>query len=197
MWCRSYWRSDGFLLPGTPPASPIGTDGDQPAFRCVIVYSGRGGIGIGAQRYDGLNALPTARHWSEEDPDPPSQSMPGAKYAYRSEAAGFGAAAYTLVRESYFDPARGAYYEWNSPDRPGRAVKRVMTMSTRQVWFPHWLPALLTAAPPALWIAARARSRTRQRRTARGLCPACGYDLRGTPGRCPECGTPTAASITA
>jgi hypothetical protein len=51
--------------------------------------------------------------------------------------------------------------------------------------FPHWSLALLLAMPPAL----RFRAATRERRIRRaGHCPNCGYDLRATPDRCPECG---------
>ena len=55
------------------------------------------------------------------------------------------------------------------------------------VEFPHWLPASAAAALPAARVWRRWRTR---RRLRVGVCPACGYDLRATPGRCPECGTP-------
>ena len=49
-----------------------------------------------------------------------------------------------------------------------------------------WLAAVL-ASPPAAWLVWRRRLRRAVRKQL-GLCPACGYDLRATPARCPECG---------
>lgn len=53
---------------------------------------------------------------------------------------------------------------------------------------PLWLLTTLFAAPPALWIRRRWRLLKRIRN---GGCLVCGYDLRATPERCPECGTIT------
>jgi len=51
-------------------------------------------------------------------------------------------------------------------------------------------PFTLTAVLPALWVIAYRR---RRRRFRAGLCRVCGYDLRASPGRCPECGTTSPA----
>jgi hypothetical protein len=56
------------------------------------------------------------------------------------------------------------------------------------VWFPFWLAVAAFAIIPSLRIAAIANRIRHKNRKRAGLCPSCGYDLRATPGRCPECG---------
>src|SRR4051812_17245159 len=50
---------------------------------------------------------------------------------------------------------------------------------------PYWSLAVVFGALSACWLRCLVR-RTRLR--AAGLCRICGYDLRATPNRCPECG---------
>jgi hypothetical protein len=57
--------------------------------------------------------------------------------------------------------------------------------------FPHWM-LLLATAVPASYSVCRFLLRCRVRRT--GQCVDCGYDLRATPERCPECGAAAAAT---
>jgi hypothetical protein len=64
---------------------------------------------------------------------------------------------------------------------PPRRFDEVM----REVTFPIWPIAVLIAIPPLMWLR---RLRRLRYRTRRGLCLACGYDLRGSAERCPECG---------
>ena len=66
---------------------------------------------------------------------------------------------------------------WPAP-APGDVVWRELRV-------PYWFLLLICAVAPVRR-AAKAISGTRLRRL--GLCPRCGYDLRATPGRCPECG---------
>ena len=58
------------------------------------------------------------------------------------------------------------------------------------VVFPLWSVAALFGVIPAV---AMVRKLQRRKHMAAGYCSQCGYDLRASPDRCPECGT--AASL--
>jgi hypothetical protein len=72
--------------------------------------------------------------------------------------------------------ARSAGFSWR--------YNRWNLWSNRQLTIPFWFLIGLTAVPAIvceIWI-------RRQRRRSVGFCEKCGYDLRATPERCPECG---------
>jgi hypothetical protein len=58
---------------------------------------------------------------------------------------------------------------------------------------PHWLLAALALALPSVVAIVRIRFALRKMRA--GFCAHCGYDLRATPERCPECGAVPAKAV--
>ena len=73
----------------------------------------------------------------------------------------------------------GFGYEFN-PSGPGMYPQVILGI-------PDWFGCLLLLVAPTLGLWRRHRLR---RRIAKGLCLTCGYDLRASTERCPECGTP-------
>lgn len=98
-----------------------------------------------------------------------------------------------LVWVSYPEEMSVLQPSWSSfkPDPPNAAF-RTFEFDPRppaRVVVPHWFVGGVLAVPAVtmIGVAWLARRRWAVRRK-RGLCAACGYDLRATPGRCPECG---------
>jgi hypothetical protein len=90
---------------------------------------------------------------------------------------------------------------WNidystAPHRRGFAILWVVYrhFSWRDGRYELWLQLPITAFMflfailPGFWITHFRRSLLAAKRTSRNLCSSCGYDLRATPNRCPECG---------
>jgi hypothetical protein len=88
-----------------------------------------------------------------------------------------------------------AVWVWGGFQRDQRIIIKRSDSSTVMIdlptgRFPHVLIHL--AAPVMLAVMVRSaisRHKRIARRLAAGLCPRCGCDLRGTPRRCPQCGT--------
>jgi hypothetical protein len=84
-------------------------------------------------------------------------------------------------------------FEWSSEQAP---IPQYGNPPTSEVWrtttvsIPNWSILALLAGPLVIAGIRWRRRRWIARQNAKGLCVKCGYDLRATPERCPECGRP-------
>ena len=88
----------------------------------------------------------------------------------------------TSYSKGLFDPELGWYAVGlhNLPDA-WRSDSKVGWYIRIRLWIPSLLFAIMT-----LWAVAPAYRRRKRKKL--GLCLKCGYDLRGSKDRCPECG---------
>jgi hypothetical protein len=86
------------------------------------------------------------------------------------------------------DPSQHTYlgFWWSSLWGPNSTTPTATT--TLVVIGPIWPLSAILAVVPTAWLVIRAKRRKATRRRIAGLCPICGYDLRATRNRCPECG---------
>jgi hypothetical protein len=83
--------------------------------------------------------------------------------------------------------AKGGGFAWVQLEAapPGKYTAPRLGTDGHIIVLPLWFLTLTFGAWPAM---ASVRWRRRRREARKGLCPRCGYDLRASPDRCPECG---------
>ena len=123
----------------------------------------------------GNGALVRAAVFAAASPVDPRTGLPAADLLSRPYGAAKGVAGHRL--------SNGGGFGLSLVRLPGPGAELGTVFWVAAV--PHWCLALFFAVLPARWLLKLIR---RRRTSLAGLCHQCGYDLRATPGRCPECG---------
>lgn len=132
-------------------------------YRYCVIYSGGGGIMLGYQRMWLAARPPSGVLYSVEE-DPEAASSPDPKRVEWIHVAGFG------FQRIQFLPGK----RWGAGSVSGMAIT-----------IPYWFLFGATGVPVGMAVR---RWWVRSGRREGSACRSCGYDLRATPGRCPECG---------
>jgi hypothetical protein len=174
LWVRSYWRWDHFIWKWEDGTGAVAIE------RQRQIYSMHGSVGIQRVSQEMVYAseerarevrqmLATQREFNWKKGKPAAPITPSNLW----ERIGFWSGLNTV----------------KLPNVDARSAQRQSRMLTI-TWFsvPHWFLGIPCSVPLLLWVRSYARAVASRRRLRQSLCPACGYDLRATPDRCPECG---------
>jgi hypothetical protein len=169
LWWRERSIGDTVLI---TRGTPAGVPGNR---HVAQAWSSGGGVRLLVGRMERIQtagpaplpALPTTLRFEHGSYDPGSKPYPYERYLRPGDVA-HTAGGFELFSRDY----------------------DITTYSERlwSITLPLWFMILVALALPTRTARRLWRTRRATRRAAQGLCPACGYDLRGSPDRCPECG---------
>lgn len=142
-----------------------------------------------------------------QQPDPTADNVTRTDYVLASSRGRLGLAMTSMSNVAWLPQARSLTWGRDRPPNPisvasptplGRMgfqfVSDAVPLSGTSLLMvvgiiaPSWFVVGITAVPPGLAYLVWRRWRRTELRRERGQCVRCGYDLRGTPERCPECG---------
>jgi hypothetical protein len=185
MWVRSYRGGERWLFatreidppPATTDSSSSGLDAGW--YRRHVLISADGSVEWVEREYYELRGLTPV-----QGPWPPG---------YKS-----GARIYTILTNSLYGVVPGVQH-WAFPGIdyvavPTTVLKDGVCPSESSLIVRWWLIASLSALLPLLFMTRLWKLRRAAKRRLANLCLSCGYDLRASTDRCPECGTPMEAA---
>ena len=165
LWPRSHFAQDDYYFPPIADHALIGSEND-PAYR-ISLSSTQGNFQV-------MRSQP---YWEKLRPSGHASSAPGKIFSLTPDR----------PVDTHFQFAGIEYF--NRPRHTYKEGDSTFTLwAFRYLTLPYWLLTTLFAILPILWTLHLHRQFRARSRLKRGLCPACGYDLRSSKNRCPECG---------
>lgn len=173
LWLRSYWLTDDWSR------DAYGLDSGGVYHKALLVRSGGGGLALARKVYTNRD--------------------PAVVAVWRTaRSAGFPLTWRTDPSVQY--PAGGPLFPslpWWRKAGFGLAIERPRSsgyfgQSGFALVVPDWSLLAAAALLPFAWLVRKWM--IARRKAMEGRCRHCGYDLRATPDRCPECGTPVGSS---
>jgi hypothetical protein len=196
LWARSYWVADSFNIDTASYPRIVTKKTDEPEFKDRILNTflsaNRGMIEIAVERSteEGYLRIENLKDWN--------QTHPAGTFVRWNRGPSLLAGDHfpsinVDATEVELDHLGFFIGQYSVPGMMGGSVDFIVHI----VDIPLWSLFMLLAALPAVRLLVRTNRLRRCRREANGLCPICGYDLRASKERCPECGTPISMKIEA
>ncbi len=160
LWVRSYWRGYSFVYNHQGPRPGFWAVSLEPS--CLYIqHDTQQRLPPVMYSLDGMPNDTTPLKGFRLDAGPPGRRW-DAHFSRR------------MIRWEAFR------FVWAQEDGPEHTCRLAVV--------PLYAIVLTSGVPPALWLRNRSRQGRFTRRGKAGCCPCCGYDLRASPDRCPECG---------